>query len=87
MAEFGSKRRGELAVQVAEKIMQEEDISWFEFGAKIGVEASFIGRVRDGHRKLGAYSMRRMAEAYPKWKPTIDMLLSSTDQEVESITI
>jgi cyanate lyase len=87
MAEFGSKRRGELAGIIAERIMEEEGIGWTEFGESLGLERSFIVRVRLGQRKLGAYSMRKMAEAYPKWKPQIDMLLAASDQEVERMSL
>lgn len=87
MANYGGKRRGELAVKVVEEIMEKEGLGWFELAARAGLEASFIGRVRDGQRTLGDYSIRKVAEAFPDYRPALDKLLCSTDEEIEHISV
>jgi hypothetical protein len=87
MTERWDVGRNELVSQLLQRIVDNEHLSWPELGARTGVEYSVFRYLMTGKRGIGAYSLRKVAAAFPKYQRGIHVLLTAGDDEVPSITL
>ena len=82
MTERWDVDRNELVSQLLQTIVDKEHLSWPELGKRTGVEYSVFRYLMTGKRGIGAYSLRKVAEAFPQYRREINALLVATDKEI-----
>jgi len=87
MTERWDVGRNELVSQLLQWIVDEEHLSWPELGKRTGVEYSVFRYLMTGKRGIGAYSLRKVADAFPQYRRGIHTLLTASDCEVQNMTI
>jgi predicted transcriptional regulator len=87
MTERWDVDRNELVSQLLQTIVDKEHLSWPELGKRTGVEYSVFRYLMTGKRGIGAYSLRKVADAFPQYRREVHALLTASDYEIQHMTL